>query len=121
MLFLLWTINTSSRHTDNRQKYILVFGEGANYGFDDTTIMGEAKYSVNITKSGEKNCLSLHYNANNSFKNLSVQRKGLWNRARSIVFEKYIKRLIVVYVKKPGLNGLVYFSVIIIPSILAIL
>ena len=33
---------------------MLVFGEVANYGFDDTTITGEAKYSVNITKSGKK-------------------------------------------------------------------
>ena len=33
---------------------------------DDTIIMTEAKYSVDITKSRKKIILSLHYNASNS-------------------------------------------------------
>ena len=36
-------------------------------GLDDTTITAEAKYSVNITNSIKKICLSLFYNAANSF------------------------------------------------------
>ena len=34
---------------------------------DDTAIMAEANYSVNIMKSKKKICLSLNYNARNSF------------------------------------------------------
>ena len=34
---------------------------------DDAAIIVEAKYSVNITKSRNKICLSLHYNTDNRF------------------------------------------------------
>ena len=34
---------------------------------DDTKITTKAKYSINITKSRKKTCLSLLYNSNNSF------------------------------------------------------
>ena len=54
-------------HADNRKKDILVLCEGPTDGLDDTSVTAEAKYSVNITMSREKICLSLHYNAVNSF------------------------------------------------------
>ena len=40
--------NSSSRHTDNRKKDILILGEEKTDGLDDTTITIEAKYSINI-------------------------------------------------------------------------
>ena len=55
--------NSSSAHTDNTKKYILVLGEDLTNELDYTTITAEAKYFVNITRSRNKNCLSLHYNA----------------------------------------------------------
>ena len=58
--------NSSSRHTNNRTKDILIFGEESTNGFDNTTTMLEAKYSVNITKSRKFFCLNLHCNVDNS-------------------------------------------------------
>ena len=46
--------NNSSTHTDNKEKYILVFGEGPTQGLDNTTITAEAKYSINFTASKKK-------------------------------------------------------------------
>ena len=53
-------------HTDNTKNDILFLGEGPTDELDDTTIIEEAKYSVNITKLTKKLCLCLQYNAANS-------------------------------------------------------
>ena len=50
--------NSLSRHSDNKKKHP---GKGTTDKLDDT------KYSVNITKSRNKSCLSLHCNVANSF------------------------------------------------------
>ena len=51
--------NSFSLHTnDNKISLFLV-----KDGLDDTAIITEAKYFVNITMSKKKNSLSLHYNA----------------------------------------------------------
>ena len=42
---------SSSAHTDNNKKDILVLGEGPTQGLDDTTIMTEAKYSIMFSRS----------------------------------------------------------------------
>ena len=49
---------SSSVHIDNKGKDILIFGERATQGLDDTTLTAEAKYSIDF---------SLHYNGSNSF------------------------------------------------------
>ena len=59
--------NSSSVHVDNSKKEILDLGEGPTNGLDDTTIMTDAKYSVNISNHRNKICLSLHYSAANNF------------------------------------------------------
>ena len=41
---------------------VLKLGEWITNRLDDARITAEAKYSVNITKSKTKICLSLHYN-----------------------------------------------------------
>ena len=51
--------NSSSKHTDNRKKDILVLGERLSDGLDDSTVTAEIKDSVNCTKSRNKICLSL--------------------------------------------------------------
>ena len=40
---------SSSVHTDNKNKDILILGKGPTQGLDDTTLTAEAKYSVNFT------------------------------------------------------------------------
>ena len=59
--------NSSSVHTDNRQKDILVFGEGPPQGLDNTIRTAEVKYSINCIASKKGFCLSLHYIGNGSF------------------------------------------------------
>ena len=61
--------NSLSVLIDKRKKIMLILGEGQTDGLDDTKIATEDKYSINITESRKKNCLSLHYNGKNSFWN----------------------------------------------------
>ena len=59
---------SSSVHIDNKNKYILILGEGPAQGLDDTTSTEWAKYPVNfITQSEKRFVLSLHYNQSNGF------------------------------------------------------
>lgn len=58
--------NSSSRHIDNGKKYPNSWWINSTDQLNDTTITTKAEYSVNITKSRKKICLSLHYNASNS-------------------------------------------------------
>ena len=58
---------SSSVHVYNKWKDILIFGEGATQGLNDTTLTTEAKYPINFTQSGKKIVLGLHYNGRNSF------------------------------------------------------
>ena len=36
-------------------------------GLDNTSIPGEAEYSINFTENEKKFCFSLHYNRSNSY------------------------------------------------------
>ena len=58
--------NSLSVHTDNIKKDIVVLDEEPIDELYDSTIMTEAKFSVNINKSRKKISLSLHYNTANS-------------------------------------------------------
>ena len=46
--------HSSSVHSDNKKKDILVLLEVPTQGLDDTTITAEAKYSINFSKSERK-------------------------------------------------------------------
>lgn len=52
--------NSLPLHADNMKKDIVILGEGPIDRLDDTSITTEAKYSIDITKSREKVCLSLY-------------------------------------------------------------
>ena len=56
-----------SMHIDNKNKDILIIGEGPTQGLDDTTLTTEAKYPINFTQWGKRFVLSQHYNRNKSF------------------------------------------------------
>ena len=58
---------SSSVHVDNKKKDILILGEGPTQGLDDTTLTAEKKYSINVTETRKKFCLSLHYQGANSY------------------------------------------------------
>ena len=58
---------SSSVHIDNKNKDILIIGEGTIQGLDDTTLTAEAEYPINFTQPRKRFVLSLHYNGSNSF------------------------------------------------------
>ena len=55
-----------SAHIDNKKKDILVLRKGPTQGLEHT-LTAEKMYSVNVTVTKEKFCLSLHYNWANSY------------------------------------------------------
>ena len=58
---------SSSVHIDNKNKDVLILGEGQAQGLDDTTLIAEAKYHVDFTQPRKRFVLCLHYNGSNSF------------------------------------------------------
>ena len=77
------------------QKDILIFGEGPTQGFDDTELLAEAKYSIDVTQS-ELRFPYIVMEAAVSYllmvKNKSIQSKRLRNKTVSIVFRQYFNR-----------------------------
>ena len=57
----------SSAHMDNKNKDILILGEGPTQGLDNTALMAEAKYSINFIQLNKRFVLSLQFNGINSF------------------------------------------------------
>ena len=58
---------SSSVHIDNKNKYILILGEGPTQRLDDTTLTAEATYPISFTQPRKRFVLSQHYNGSNSF------------------------------------------------------
>ena len=58
---------SSSMHIDNKNKDILMLGEGPTQRLDDTTLTTEAKYPIKFTQPRKRFVLSLNYNGSNSF------------------------------------------------------
>ena len=46
---IFWADTSSSVHTDNKGKYILILGEGPIQGLYDFTLTAETKYPINFT------------------------------------------------------------------------
>ena len=59
--------NNSSSHADNLKNNLLVLGEGDTFGINGSFGAPEKKFSINFSKANTKFCLSLHYNADNSY------------------------------------------------------
>ena len=57
---------SSSKHFDNKKKYILVLRKGPTQG-SEHTLTAEKMYSINFTVTKKESCLSLHYNRANSY------------------------------------------------------
>ena len=51
----------------NKEKSVLIPGEGATQGSDDTTLTAEAKYHINFRQLEKRFVLSLHHNKSSSF------------------------------------------------------
>ena len=56
---IIFGVDTSSSvQIDNKKKDILILCIGATQGLDDTTLLVEAKYSINFSRPNIKFCLS---------------------------------------------------------------
>ena len=56
-----------SVHINNKNKDLLILGEGPTQGLDDITLTAEANYSINFIKPRKKFVWSLHQNGSNTF------------------------------------------------------
>ena len=59
--------NSSSSHADNLKNNFLVLGEGDTFGINGSFGATRKKFIINFSKANAKLCLSLHYNADNSY------------------------------------------------------
>ena len=118
----------SSVPIDDKKSDILILGKDPTQGVDDTTFTAEAQYSVNFSRSNRKNCLSMHYNGNNSF--LYVNAIKIYRfKAKDSEIKQYPLCLGNISgdssannMDRTGLNGCVYdFSLIIELLILVLL
>ena len=57
---------SSSAHSDNKKKNILVIGKGPTQGLEHT-LTAEKMYFINFTVTNKTFCLSFHYNGANSY------------------------------------------------------
>ena len=64
----------SSVHIDNKNKDILIRGEGPTQGLDDTTLTAEAKNPINFTRPRKRFVLKLHYNGSSFFLFVNVTK-----------------------------------------------
>ena len=68
--------NSSSSHTDNLKKDILILGEGPIFGIKGSFGASEKNIDINFNKAKAKFCLGLHCNADNGY--LSVNGKEIY-------------------------------------------
>ena len=59
--------NSSPSHADNRKNNFLVVAEGPTFVINGRFGSPGKEFSANFSKANRKYCLSLHYNADNSF------------------------------------------------------
>ena len=59
--------NSSSFHADNHKHNFLVLGECSTIGINRRFCSPEKKFSINFSKVNTNFCLSLQYNADNSY------------------------------------------------------
>ena len=59
--------NSSSPYADNCKNNLVVLGENPTFGTNGSFDSPEKMFSINFSKANTKFCLSLHYNADNSY------------------------------------------------------
>ena len=66
--------NSSSSHADKLNNNFLVLGEGPTFGINGSFGPPEKNFGINFSKANTKFCLSLHYNADNSYLFVKVNK-----------------------------------------------
>ena len=59
--------NSSSSDTENLKNDFLILGKCPTFGINGSFGASEKQIDINFTKAKTKFCLSLHYNADNSY------------------------------------------------------
>ena len=117
---------SSSVYIDDKNKDILILGEGPTQGLDDdSTSTAETKYPIYFTQPNKRFVLSLHYNRSNSF--LFVNATKIYQfKAKDSEIKSYTlhlgnisKDFTINNMKKTGLKGF-FFLLILILLILTI-
>ena len=108
---------TSSTHINNKKNDILLLGKGPTQGLEHP-LTAEKMYSINLTVTNTKICLTLHYNGANSylFVNGTEIYKFEANNSESLIgaicLGKISKNWSVDNMKTTGFTGHVYdFSI----------
>ena len=88
-----------SVYIDNKNRNILILGEGPTQGLDDTTLVAEAIYPINFTQSNKRFVLSLHYNGSNSLLFVNATKTNQFKAKESIpcvniIFQKVLHLII---------------------------
>ena len=59
--------NSSSSHVDNRKNNFLILGLGPTFAINGSLGSPDKKFNISFPNANTKFCLSLHYNADNSY------------------------------------------------------
>ena len=98
----------------NKNKDILILGEGPTQGLGDTTLTAEAIYPINFTQPNKRFVLSLHYNGNNSFLFVNATKIYQFKAKKdgALCLGNISKDFTIKNMKKKGLKGvIIFFSV----------
>ena len=105
-------------HIDNKNKDILIVGEGQTQELDDATFTAEAIYPISFTQPNKRFLLSLHYNGSNSFLFINATKIYQFNAQNSemknyaLCLGNILKDYTINNMKKTELKGIVkVFSV----------
>ena len=72
------------------KKDILIIDQSPTEGLDDTTLTGEAQYSINFSRSNREFCLSVHYKYKGSNRFLFVNTTKIYQfRAKDSEIKRY--------------------------------
>ena len=108
-----------SVHVDNKEKYILILDEVSTQGLDGATLTA-GKNFINFTENNIKFCLSFHYNGSNSYlfgngtEIIEFKVKNFETVAIPLFLRNIWKDFSIDNMKKAGLNGHVYDSIMIL-------
>ena len=102
---------SSSVHINEKNKDILILGEGPAQGLSDFTLKAEAIYRINFTQPNKRYVLSLRHNGNNSFLFVNARKIYQFNTKESEIKDyalclDNISKDFTIDMKKTGLKGL---------------
>ena len=104
---------SSSVHTNNKTRSILVLGKDFVQGIDNTIIYAEKIYSTNVTLDHKKFYLSLHYNGDDRYlfvngKEIIKFKAKIEIKTNAMYLGNISGQFSDAYTKKTGLYGTAY-------------